>query len=87
MLVVAALGLYYNKRTGMVTYDQFDFILERLTPVEGRYDTYDRELVGLRDGCLHFRYQLLGVPFTVRTDHSSLRWLLSQPELTAIRQR
>jgi hypothetical protein len=31
--------------------------------------------VGLRDDCLYFRYQLLGVPFTVRTDHSSLRWL------------
>ena len=63
------------------------FYSRKLTTAEGRYGTYDRELVGLRDGCLHFRYQLLGVPFTVRTDHSSLRWLLSQPELTAIRQR
>ena len=41
----------------------------------------------LFDSCLHFRYQLLGVPFTVHTDHSSLRWILSQPDLTAIRQR
>ena len=45
------------------------------------------QVVGLRDSCLHFRYQLLGVPFTVRTDHSSLRWILSQSDLTAIRQR
>jgi hypothetical protein len=49
------------------------FYSRKLTPAEGRYGTYDRELVGLRDGCLHFRYQFLGVPFTVRTDHSSLR--------------
>ena len=36
---------------------------------------------------LHFRYQLLVIRFTVRTDHSSLRWLLSQDDLTGIRQR
>jgi hypothetical protein len=63
------------------------FYSRKLTPAEERYSTYDRELVVLRDSCLHFRYQLLGVPFTVRTDHSSLRWILSQPDLTAIRQR
>jgi hypothetical protein len=63
------------------------FYSRKLTPAEERYSTYDRELVGLRDNCLHFRYQLLGVPFTVRTDHSSLRWFLSQPDLTDIRQR
>ena len=92
MLVVAALDggsigavLQQTDRDGNVR--PVGFYSRKLTPAEGRYGTYDRELVGLRDGCLHFRYQLLGVPFTVRTDHSSLRWLLSQPELTAIRQR
>jgi hypothetical protein len=59
----------------------------RLTPAEMKYAVYDRELVGLRDACLHFRYQLLGIRFTVRTDHSSLRWILSQDDLTDIRQR
>ena len=62
------------------------FYSRKLTPAEERYSTYDRELVGLRDSCLHFRYQILGVPFTVRTDHTSLRWILSQPDLTVIRQ-
>ncbi len=56
----------------------------KLTPDEEHYSTYDRELVGLCDSCLHCRYQLLGVPFTVHTDHSSLRWILSQPDLTGI---
>jgi hypothetical protein len=59
----------------------------KLTSAEESYSTYDRELVGLCYSCLHFRYQFLGVPFTVRTDHHSLRWILSQPDLTAIRQR
>jgi hypothetical protein len=49
------------------------FYSRNLTPAEGHYGTYDHELVGLRDDCLHFRYQILGVPFTVRTDHTSLR--------------
>jgi hypothetical protein len=62
------------------------FYSRKLTSAEERYTTYDRELIGLWDRCLHFRYQLLGVPFTVRTDHNSLRWILSQPDLTVIRQ-
>ncbi len=36
------------------------FYSRKLAPDEGRYGTYDCELVGLRDDCLHFRYQLLG---------------------------
>ena len=63
------------------------FYSRRLTDAEMKYSTYDRELVGLRDGVLHFRHWLLGIPFKVKTDHCSLRWLLSQPELTGQRQR
>ena len=43
----------------------------RLTPAEMKYAVYDRELVGLRDACLDFRYHLLGIRFTVRTDHQA----------------
>ena len=32
------------------------FYSRALTPSEQHYGTYDRELVGLRDSCLHFRY-------------------------------
>ncbi len=62
------------------------FYSRKLTPPEEHYNTYDREMVGLCDSCLHFRYQVLGVPFTVRTDHTNLRWILCQPDLTAILQ-
>ena len=63
------------------------FYSRRLTDAEMKYSIYDREVVGLRDGVLHFRHWLLGIPFKVKTDHCSLRWLLSQPELTGQRQR
>ena len=53
------------------------FYSRRLTDVEMKYSTYDRELVGLRDGVLHFRHWLLGIPFRFKTDHCSLRWLMS----------
>jgi hypothetical protein len=36
------------------------FYSRKLTPAEGRYDTYDCQFVGLRDVCPHFRYQLFG---------------------------
>ena len=63
------------------------FYSRRLTSAEQNYATYDKELLGLRDGVLHFRHQLLGVRFVIRTDHSSLKWLLSQPEISGQRQR
>ncbi len=62
------------------------FYSRKLTPTQEDYTTYDQELIGLCDCCLHFRYQLLGVPFTVHTDHISLRWIHSQPDLTSIHQ-
>ena len=46
----------------------------RLNSAEMNYSTYDKEFLGLRDGVLHFRYQLLGIKFDVRTDHCSLRY-------------
>ena len=59
----------------------------RLNPAEQNYATYDKELLGLRDGVLHFRHYLLGIKFKVHTDHSSLRWLFTQPEVVGQRQR
>lgn len=63
------------------------FYSRRLNPAEQNYATYDKELLGLRDGVLHFRHQLLGIPFKVHTDHCSLRWLFNQPEISGQRQR
>ena len=50
-------------------------------------DNIIKELLGLRDGVLHFRHYLLGIKFKVHTDHSSLLWLMTQTEVVGQRQR
>uniref|UniRef100_A0A3B4WDD1 Gypsy retrotransposon integrase-like protein 1 n=2 Tax=Seriola lalandi dorsalis TaxID=1841481 RepID=A0A3B4WDD1_SERLL len=54
----------------------------RLSPTEQNYCTTRRELLAVVEFTSHFRQYLLGRSFTVRTDHSSLRWLtkLREPE-------
>ena len=64
------------------------FYSRRLSSAEEKYSTYSRELLGIKDCLLAFRYYLTGMgPFVVKTDHSSLRWLLKQRELEGIQAR
>ena len=58
-----------------------------LKGAEVNYSTYDRDLFGLRDSVLHVRHLSLGISFTVKTDHYSLRWLLQQETVTGQRLR
>ena len=46
-----------------------------LTPEQRRYCTTRKELLAVVRFTRQFRHYLLGKPFVVRTDHSSLRWL------------
>ena len=54
----------------------------KLSTTEQNYCTTRRELLAVVDFTSHFRQYLLGRRFTVRTDHSSLRWLtrMKEPE-------
>ena len=47
-----------------------------LTPAQKRYCTTRKELLALVVFTRHFRHYLLGRPFTCRTDHASLAWLM-----------
>ena len=49
---------------------------------ESRYCITRRELLAMVAAIKHFKYYLCGRPFTVRTDHSALQWLMSfrEPE-------
>ena len=47
-----------------------------LTPEQKNYCTTRKELLSIVRFTRQFRHYLLGKPFTVRTDHSSLTWLL-----------
>lgn len=59
----------------------------RLSPAEEKYSTYARELLAIRDCLLAFRYYLIGLPFVVKTDHCSLKWIMEQRELSGIQAR
>ncbi len=59
----------------------------RLSPSEENYSTYQRELLGIRDCLLAFRFYLIGLPFVCKTDHCSLRWLTEQPEMSSLQAR
>eukprot|EP00063_Salmo_salar_P080830 XP_014055665.1 PREDICTED: uncharacterized protein LOC106604999 [Salmo salar] len=50
---------------------------------ERRYCVTRRELLAVVASIKHFKYYLGGLPFTVRTDHSALQWLMSfrEPEV------
>ena len=47
-----------------------------LTKEQKNYCTSQKELLVIVRFCRQYRYYLLGKPFAIRTDHSSLRWLL-----------
>ena len=47
-----------------------------LTPEQRRYCTTRQELLAIVRLTRQFRHHLLGKPFTIRTDHNSLLWLL-----------
>ena len=53
----------------------------KLTPPEQRYSAYERELLGIVWAVGQWRQYLEGKPFTVRTDHSSLRHFPNQPSV------
>lgn len=48
-----------------------------LTPEQRRYCTTRKELLAVIRFTRHFRHYLLGRHFNVRTDHSSLQWLMN----------
>ena len=53
-----------------------------LTKQEKNYCVTHRELLAVVTFLQHFRQYLLGIPITIRTDHSALTWLqnFKQPE-------
>ena len=53
-----------------------------LSKAERRYCVTRRELLAVVFAVRHFKYYLCGRPFTIRTDHASLQWLMTfrEPE-------
>ena len=52
------------------------------TPAEGNYTTTEQELLAVIFSFKHFRVYLEGNKFELQTDHSALKWILGQKDLT-----
>ena len=50
----------------------------KFTPAECNYSTTDQELLTIIDALRTFEHKLLGVKFTIFTDHMALRMLMTQ---------
>ena len=77
--------------TGGVLYQIVDgvrrviaFTSKRLKPAEKNYTVHERELLAIVHACRAWRHYILGsVENVVHTDHASLKYLLTQPHLSA----
>jgi len=49
---------------------------KKLKNMKTRYPIYDRELLGVKEAILYFRYFLHGNQFMVYTDHASIQHIL-----------
>ena len=66
----------YGRGLQPVAYDS-----RKLSDTEARYSAYERELLGVVYAIGKWRHYVEGRHFTVRTDHSSLRYLPNQPSV------
>ena len=75
---------------GAVLYQKVDgkllpvaFHSRKLNPAERNYHTTDQEMLAIVDACRHWRHYLVGMEFTVKTDHKALQYFFSQPNLSS----
>ena len=71
----AVVSQLQNGQERVIAYASFG-----LSPEQRRYCTTRKELLAVIRFTRQFRHYLLGRPFVVRTDHSSLTWLLNFKE-------
>ena len=62
------------------------FTSRKLKDYEKNYATHDLELLAVIHALKLWRHYLLGQKFSLSTDHRSLKWILTQPNLN-MRQR
>jgi len=66
------------------TEEVLGYFSRELHDAETRYPAYDRELLRIQDAILYCKFNLHRAeqPFLAHTDHSTLRWILTQLHLT-----
>ena len=77
---VALGGVLEQEEQGM--WRPVAYYSRKLTPAETRYTTRERECLAVKQCLVVWRHYLLGAPFTVKSDHESLKWLKTQDVAT-----
>src|SRR5947207_1975462 len=72
-------GSWIGQGPTIYTAQPATFHSRKFTSQQTSYPTHDQELLAIVDACKHFQHILLGNHFTIITDNSSLRTLLSKP--------
>ena len=58
------------------------YFSRKMTSTERNYHTREQELLAIRDALRQWKHYLLGVSFSIHSDHESLKYLFSQKELS-----
>ena len=59
-----------------------EYLSKQLNAAEMNYLVTERKFVGVLQALWTWHHYLVGRPVTVRMDHASLRYLLTQPQLS-----
>lgn len=77
-----AIGAELSQSTDGRTWHPVAFESRKLTPAERNYPTHEQELLAIVDALKRWRHHLEGRRFEAITDHHSLRYLSTQPQLS-----
>jgi hypothetical protein len=58
------------------------FASRKLNDAEKKYPTHEKEMLAIYWACKHFRHYIEGNKIIVQTDHSALKFVMSQPTLS-----
>jgi hypothetical protein len=58
------------------------YFSRKLRGAETHYNTYNKELLAIKEVLKHWRYHLLGRKTKITTGHISIKHMLTQPRLT-----
>ena len=58
------------------------YLSHKMLEAETRYPVHEQELLAIVHACREWRHYLHGAPFIVKTDHNSLQYVQTQPNLS-----
>ncbi|KEP46697.1 putative Ty3/Gypsy polyprotein/retrotransposon [Rhizoctonia solani 123E] len=79
---VAGVGCMYGQGREWNSLRPAGFHSRKFNPAQMSYRTHEQELLAIIEGLLKWEDKLLGRQFKVLTDHNSLKWLKTQPDLS-----